>query len=99
MFDCEQSLMWSKSCSRQTLISLKLVEIRGSGKSLQQERRFGRLQEAPSFSGTIFKNHNLLNCYDTCHKNPRELGGRAVTRCYLKWHTCAISQGTCPIYS
>lgn len=84
MFDCEQSLMWSKSCSRQALVSLKPVEIRGSGKNLQKERRFGRLREAPSLSGAIFKNCHLLKRYDTCPKNHRDLGGRALTRCCLR---------------
>jgi len=57
MFDCEQSLMWSKSRSRQALVSLKPVEIGGSGKSLQKERRFGHLWETLSLLGAIFKNH------------------------------------------
>lgn len=53
MFDCEKSLMWSKSCSQQILISLKPVETQGSGKRLQKERGFGRLQEAPSLLGAV----------------------------------------------
>lgn len=59
MFDYEQSLMWSKSCSQQTLVSLKPVEIQGSVKRLQKERRFGHLQEAPNLLGTVFK---IITC-------------------------------------
>lgn len=59
MLDCEQSLMWSKSCSQKTLVSLKPVEIQGGGKSLQKERRFGRLQEAPSLLGAVLK---IITC-------------------------------------
>lgn len=47
--------MWSKSCSQQTLISLKPVKMQGSGKRLQKERRFGRLQEAPTLLGALLK--------------------------------------------
>lgn len=59
MFDYEQSLKWSKSCSQQSLVSLKPVEIQVSGKRLQKERRFGRLQEAPSLLGAVLK---IITC-------------------------------------
>jgi len=60
----EQSLMWSKSRSLQTLISLKPVEIRGSGKGVRRERewRFGHLWEDLSLLGAIFKSRNLVSC-------------------------------------
>lgn len=84
MFDCEQSLMWSKSCSQQALVSLKPVEISGGGKSLQKERSFGHLREDPSLWGAILKNHQLLNCFDILHKNHRKLCVRSLTKFYLR---------------
>lgn len=97
----EQSLMWSKSRSLQTLISLKPVEIRGSGKGVRRGRESGGL----GIFGKIWAFRELFlkvviwwavrENWHPPSKSQRTLLKWAVTASYFGWRGCATSEGTC----
>lgn len=97
----EQSLMWSKSRSLQTLISLKPVEIWGSGKGVRRERESGGL----GIFGKIWAFRELFlkvviwwavrENWHPPSKSQRTLLKWAVAASYFGWRGCATSEGTC----